>query len=386
MSNDQNMLNLRQQLRDLDLTEDMNRALAPTSSQAPYQPTGGTAAGESSSWLCGREEDKRNMVEQAIARLQGDREEDRAARARLAGGRAGLQQKPAVPRQAGRTPGRDDRSGQALSDRERDRDRYGYGDRDRERRRYQYGEKQPSYREREQEAARERRRREEEEDRKALAEAERDRKTEADRAASRRREEQRIAARNREEQRIRDEARQKEQAREAAQEEERRREEAVQKQRLDMMKAKQDAAARRDAQRERERSRQRDEIEQLKRDRGAGSPHGRACSPAGTAPQGQRGGEGGRVHLHLPAKAVAAAARDRPPFGGKEVDKADEDGNAMGKVLQRKRDQQLREERDRKGRLATSGGGQQSPPWTSNKSPEKSVQIARRVWSGGGPG
>jgi serine/threonine protein kinase len=342
LSNDQNMLNLRQQLRDLDLTEDMNRALAPPQAKPANQVEARRLAREQQLALR-REEDKRSMVEQAIARLQGDKEA-RAARAQPPVGRVGLQQyKPAVPRQAGRAAREVERDRPVgLSEREKDRDRYGYGDRDR--RRYQYGEKQPSYREREQEAVRARRRREEEEERKALAEAERDRRAEAERGANRRREEQRIAARNREEQRIREEARQKELAREAALEEDRRREEALQKQRLDMMKAKQEAAARRDAQRERERSRQRDEIEQLKRDKL--ELDRRTEERARLQEQRRRGREEKEADsiFTSPHKAVAVRERDE----GKETDDVD---SAKAKVLQRKREQQEKEERERKAAL-----------------------------------
>ena len=108
LSNDQNMLNLRQQLRVLDLAEDMNRALAPPSAKPASQLEARRMAREQQLALR-REEDKKSMVEQAIARLQGDKEA-RAARAQPPVGRVGLQQyKPAVPRQAGRAAKESDR-------------------------------------------------------------------------------------------------------------------------------------------------------------------------------------------------------------------------------------------------------------------------------------
>lgn len=318
LSNDQNMLNLRMQLRDVGLTDRMNAALAPATK--PTTEVEIRRRQREQSWALRREEENKRMVMSALEKHQKDREARLKNKADASNGVKVSVNKPPVPRQSEMRRNADgERVDRPPSDRSRDS----------ERRQHHYG-----HRDHDADAAAKARRRREEDEHKAYAEAERDRKEEAER---RHREEARIDARKREEARIREEAQQKEQAREQSRKEEKKREEALaMKQRNDLMKAKEDAAARRDAQKERERARQKDAIEQLKRD---------------------------KVLLD---KRIASQARDRvqeekaadsiftsPEKAKKEAAEAERGGGASDRerVLQRKREQQQREEEERKSAL-----------------------------------
>lgn len=337
LSNDQNMLNLRQQLRDCGLTDAMNAALAPTTTKPTTSVEARKRAKEQAGALR-REEENKKMVESALAKLREERETRLKKNVDAPDGVKMSINKPPVPRQSDMR--KDPGGGGGSGDRgERDRpssDR----SRESERRRYQYG-----YRDHEADAARARRRREEEDERKALAEAERDRKQEAERIANKRREEARIDARNREESRIREEARQKEQVREQAREEDRKREELAMKQRNDLLRAKAEAAARRDAQRERERARQKDEIEQLKRDK--------LELDRRTEERRRKVESAERARDRIQEEKAADSIFTSPEKARKEAADAERGGDSSDrdKVLQRKREQQLREAQDRKEAL-----------------------------------
>lgn len=334
LSNDQNMLNLRQQMRDVGLTDAMNAALAPPSTVKPATSFEAKKRAREQAAHLRREEENKKMVESALAKLREERETRLKKNVDIANGapRVNLSAKPPVPRQS------DMRRDIEGADRQRpgsDRSK------EPERRRYQFGDRS-SYRDQEADAARARRRREEEDERKAYAEAERDRKLEVDRVVNRRREEARIDARNKEEARIREEARQKELARE----ENRKRDELAIKQRNDLLKAKAEAAARRDAQRARERSRQKDEIEQLKRDK--------LELDRRTEERLRKVSSADRARDRIQEEKAGDSVFTSPEKARKETQEAEcagSDSSDRDKVLQRKREQQLREEQERKDAL-----------------------------------
>jgi non-specific serine/threonine protein kinase/NIMA (never in mitosis gene a)-related kinase len=263
--NDVNMLGLRKQLQQLDMTGALSKALEPkepikdvVSAQKVVKEQVGALK---------REEEHKRLVEAALEKMRQERanrvkhrSQHGNARVPDSGpygnrGRDRLHNrknkneephKPAALRNRGPSQAelRGVPSNEAL--RKEQRDRYSVGSKQSapepvSARRRSFGEDQDRLKERERRVAEEKKRIQVQE------------QASRDRADEKRREDVRIEARAREEARI--------------EAEKRNREDMIAKQKMDLLKAQADSAARRDKQREIERIRQQDEIEQLKRDK-----------------------------------------------------------------------------------------------------------------------
>lgn len=270
LRNDNNMLSLREQLKHLDMTEDMAKALNPPQDNLPVKSGSDLRRRvRDQTGALRREEDHKKMIESALERLRKEKEErvkEKAAANNVMpmGGRGAGRP---IRTGASNVPPEQDRLAiyrekQAKERAEEERRR----ERERKEKREHERERQVSAKERLREREIAHRNRLEEEARQnriaAFHEDERQRKLEAERVDQKRREEIRVEARRKEEARIREEVRAKE---EAKRDEEM--SNMMAKQRQDLMQAKQQAAERRNQQREKERERQRKEIEQLKLDK-----------------------------------------------------------------------------------------------------------------------
>lgn len=271
LRNDNNMLSLREQLKHLDMTEDMATALSPQQASQPVKSGSDLRrrVRDQTSALR-REEDHKKMVESALERLRKEKEVRAKERANAIN----------VMPQGGRGAGRPRQTGASnVSAQEQDRlaiyrekqakeraEDERRRERERKEKREHERERQVSAKDRLREREIAHRNRLEEEARQkriaAFHEDERLRKVEAERVDQKRREEIRVEARRKEESRIREEIQRKEEAK---------REEDMSsmmaQQRQDLIQAKQAAAERRNQQREKEKERQRKEIEQLKMDK-----------------------------------------------------------------------------------------------------------------------
>jgi serine/threonine protein kinase len=248
LANDVNMLSLRAQLKEIGMEQQVEDILNPKPKQDAQvldNPIEVKRRAREQAGALRREEEHKKMIEAALEKLKFEREQRSKVRADGVGvGAGGYRRnvgyaKPAVPRQADRMNNRDR---DVRNDNARD----------------PYVQERERQREREREAAAAQAAADQERRRKI--QDEKDRLAEQERIERKKREDVRIEARMREEARLREERIEadKKRAADAV---------AANKQQLDLLRAKQEAAARRDQQKERERSRQREEIEQLKRDK-----------------------------------------------------------------------------------------------------------------------
>ena len=334
LQNDVNMLSLRAQLKELNMEKEVMDVLEPPVKKKDddvAKPEEVKRRAREQAGALRREEEHKKMIEAALEKLKAEREA--RSKQRAADRYSGYGGKPAVPRQrqaAGGDPGARDNT---TNDRESVRQAYANA-RDRQ---------DPAI------AVREAREREKqaiaakaalaEEDRKRKIREERDRQADIERAEQRRREDLRIDARNREEKRIADE--------------QKTRKEAADKQQMDLLRAKSEAAARRDQQRERERARQREEIEQLKRDkldmdrRIAKQAEARAKATAEQPKPMER--------TAIPERGAGAEDKDIPsifsPQKGSHDQRffqgTDDEMSARDKVMLRKQEKLAKEESDR---------------------------------------
>lgn len=333
LSADNNMLALRQQLKDLDMTQAVAEALAPR--PAPADPVEAKRLVKEQAGALKREEEHKRMVEAALEKLRQERELRSKERAAAAAAAAAPTAHPAQSRPAGPDPkpiaakpapapsyGVRPPAGVAKGAGINDGRAVNHAPAPAEAIKRKEAEARDKDRDRGSEAEAERRRRSFGEDR----ERDREQKLAAERAEEKRREEARVEARLRDEARIR--------------------EDVAAKQRRDQLQAQEDAAARREQQRERERARQRNEIEQLKRDKleldRRAEERERRAEEARRAERERRaalGDEKGSYGQQFSGGIVAV----KPPAS---EDK--EDGlTAREKVLLRKQEKLAKEEEDR---------------------------------------
>jgi len=331
LQNDVNMLSLRAQLKELHMEKEVMDILEPQPAkkeEETVKPEDVKRRAREQAGALRREEEHKQMIEAALEKLKAEREA--RSKQRAADRYSGYGGKPAVPRQGVDYSAR---GNEAASDRDSVRPAY-MNARDRQ---------DPSI------AVREAREKEKEalvaktaaaeEDRKRKIREERDRLAEIERVEQRRREDVRIEARIREEKRMLDEQKV--------------RKEAADKQQMDLLRAKSEAAARRDQQRERERARQREEIEQLKRDktlldqRSAKQAEARAKATAEQIKPMERTAVPERGADEKDSNLESVFSPQKGSHENRFFQGNDDDISARDKVMLRKQEKQAKEESDR---------------------------------------